>query len=151
MGLFLCKAITGQGSFIQMTTSYTLGKKQKLKSRKQIEGLFAKGIAFNQAPYRVLYLFSPTQDGPLQCGVAVSKRSFKKAVDRNRVKRLTREAWRLQKAALETAVDQAGLRMSVFLIYTGRELPAFSLCFEKAGVIVQKLIRTTHESISTGA
>lgn len=134
-----------------MTTRSTLGKKQKLKSRKQIEGLFAKGLAFNQSPYRVLYLFSPKQDGTLQCGVAVSKRSFKKAVDRNRVKRLTREAWRLQKAPLEKAVAQSGLALAVFLIYTGRELPAYPICLEKAGVIVQKLIRTTHENIATGA
>ncbi|MDE3247073.1 MAG: ribonuclease P protein component [Bacteroidota bacterium] len=134
-----------------MTTRYTLGKRQKLKSRKQIGELFAKGIAFNQSPYRVLYLLSAKHNASLQCGVAVSKRSFKRAVDRNRVKRLTREAWRLQKTSLEKALDQSGLQLSVFLIYTGRELPAYPFCFEKAGAIVQKLIRTIHESIAKGA
>lgn len=134
-----------------MTRRFTFGRRQKMKSRKQIEILFATGLSFNQSPFRVLYLFSPTTDGALQCGVAVSKRSFKKAVDRNRVKRLTREAWRIQKAPLEECMGKKGLQLSVFLIYTGRVLPDYATSFEKVGLIVQKLIQTTHENTAKSA
>jgi ribonuclease P protein component len=77
----------------------------------------------------------------LQAGFGASSRHFKKAVDRNRIKRLGREAYRLQKGPLLQRLTEKGLSLAVFFIYTGRELPEYATVSEKIGVILQKLIK----------
>ena len=78
---------------------------------------------------------------PLQAGFGASSRNFKKAVDRNRIKRLSREAYRLQKQPLLDRLQEKGLSLAVFFIYTGKELPDYRTVTEKIGVALQKLIR----------
>jgi ribonuclease P protein component len=111
-----------------MPTVNTLGKNERIKSRKQIEYLFASGQRFHMAPFRASYTISPavTSGEPLQFGIGVGTRNFKKAVDRNRVKRLTREAWRLQKNGLKEMARQQKLQLHVFLVYTGKTIPEFT-------------------------
>ena len=77
----------------------------------------------------------------LQAGFGASSRHFKKAVHRNRIKRLGREAYRLQKEPLLRRLTGKGLSLAVFFIYTGRELPEYATVTEKIGVILQKLIK----------
>jgi len=62
----------------------------------------------------------------LKVGVSVSKRNFKKATDRNRIKRQLREAYRTQKHALAQVLHQQGMAMEVFFIYTHKTLPQFA-------------------------
>ena len=83
----------------------TLGKHEKLKSRKQIDGLFANAQAFTAFPVKVIFTITDSvADGaPVQIGVTASARNFKHAADRNRIKRLLREAYRLQKQELTAA------------------------------------------------
>jgi ribonuclease P protein component len=129
---------------------YTLGKKDKLKSRKAIEQIFKEGKSFAVFPFRVLYLQAPapsplpTAHCPLQTAFSVSKRHFKKATDRNRVKRLMREAWRLQKNTLTQKIKDKNLQ--VFIIYTGNELPEYNLIFEKTGAVIKRLIKINDEA-----
>ena len=78
---------------------------------------------------------------PLQAGFGASSRHFKKAVDRNRIKRLSREAYRLQKQALLQRVNEKGVSMALFFIYTGKDLPDYATASEKIGVALQKLIK----------
>jgi ribonuclease P protein component len=118
---------------------YTLGKSERLKSRKVIEQLFSDGKSFAFAPFRVYYLFSDSATASLQFGAGVSTKNFKKAVDRNRIKRLTREGWRLQKKILNELTEEQNKPLSVFLIYTGKELPVYKEVFEKTGRIIDKL------------
>ena len=133
-----------------MPKQFTLGKNERLKSRKLIEELFSKGQRFGLFPYRVFYLFDKTGAKPikskLQCGVGVSTKNFKKAVDRNRIKRLTREAYRLQKNPLDLQMKDHPHGLSIFLIYTGKELPAFEVVKEKMELILQKLITIANEN-----
>ena len=76
----------------------TFGKQEKLKSRKLIERLFEEGKSVKKYPIRLVYLQTDhTSDLPAQVGFSVPKRHFKRAVDRNRIKRLLREAYRIQK------------------------------------------------------
>jgi ribonuclease P protein component len=128
----------------------TLGKHERLKSRKLIDQLFKGGKSFSLFPYRVYYLFPEATQlrqpaDSLQFGVGVSTRNFKHATDRNRVKRLTREAWRLQKTSLRELALLKGIHFAVFVIYTGKELPGFETANEKIGVILSRLIKTVHE------
>lgn len=85
------------------------------------------------------------EQAPLQAGFTVSSKFFKKAVDRNRIKRITREAYRLQKEPLEAALYQHKKSLHVFLLFTGKELPEFALAKEKVGLILNKLIQQANE------
>lgn len=132
-----------------MPKQFTLGKKERLKSRKLIEQLFKTGKSFNVPPFRVYYSLSETQNPDtetLQFGVGVSSRNFKKAVDRNRIKRLAREAYRLQKPLLREKLINNQSSLSVFFIFTGKELPDFNLVKDKAAIILRKLTKLIDET-----
>ena len=116
---------------------HTFSKTERLKSRKLIEALFRSGKTFQVFPFRVFCLWEPPSGVPVQVGVGASKRNFKRAVDRNRIKRLMREGYRLQKQLLEK--EPGGLSLRVFILYTGKELPALPLVMEKMAVILTKL------------
>ena len=84
-----------------MAGTFSYNKFEKLKSRKQIELLFAQGKSISSFPVKVFYLpVEHTPEHPVQVGVGVSARNFKKAVDRNTIKRRMREAYRLHKLPL---------------------------------------------------
>jgi ribonuclease P protein component len=77
----------------------------------------------------------------LQAGFGASKRNFKKAVDRNRIKRLTREAYRLQKEPLALRVEERRLSLCLFFIYTGKELPDQRLVSGRIAVALEKIAK----------
>ena len=132
-----------------MTKKFTLGKDERLKSRKLIEQLFSDGKSFNVLPYRILFKFINTAekkyDSTLQFGVAVSSKNFKKAVHRNRIKRLTREAYRLQKLPLQETLKETPLNLTLFFIYTSKELPDYQLVKERVNLILERLIKLIDE------
>ena len=127
---------------------YTFKKDQKLKSRKTIEQLFKDGKSFSIFPFRVLWKYTDTAKASLQTGFAVSSKHFKKAVDRNRIKRLIREAYRLQKNNLQTQLTEQKKQLAVFIIYVGNELPDYDLIFEKTDHVLTRLIKITNENLS---
>jgi ribonuclease P protein component len=124
---------------------YTFKKEEKLKSRKTIEQLFREGRSFSNFPFRVLWKFAGTSTAPLQTGFAVSSKNFKKAVDRNRIKRLMREAYRLQKNDLQNQLQLKQKQLAVFIIYVGNELPDYDFIFEKTGLVIKRLIKNSNE------
>ena len=131
----------------------TLGKNERLKSRKQIERLFAEGKSFVVNPFRIYFLFNEILNAQrtmlnVQFGIGVSSKNFKRAVDRNRIKRLTREAWRLQKNELCERIKINGKQMNVFFIYTGKELPDYTIVKDKVSVALKKLVDKIDENIS---
>ena len=109
-----------------MPKVFTFQKLDKLKSRKQTQFLFSKGQAITVFPIRLVYtieIFDNTSSTThssnlLQAGVGAPSNTFKKAVLRNRVKRLLREAYRLEKPSF---VNQAALenkKVNLFFLYT---------------------------------
>lgn len=127
---------------------YTFSKTEKLKSRKDIELLFATGKSFSNFPFRVVYLFTSKENdkSDVQAGFSVSARQFKKATDRNRIKRQMREAYRLQKNILTEVVIKAKKKLNLFFIYTGNELPEYKVIVEKTGTTIKRLIKITNET-----
>ena len=124
-----------------MSGRFTYNKEEKLKSRKLIEYLFIKGKSISAFPVRVLYIFVEDDASvPLQTGVTTSSRNFKKAIERNRVKRILREAYRLQKLPLQQHLKEQNRSLALFFIYTGKELPVFAEVYERMGIILQKLL-----------
>ena len=71
--------------------------------------------------------------------VSVSKRHFKRAVKRNRVKRLVREAWRLQKEPLASLLSEQGKHLAVAFIFLAEELPDFTHVQQRMLTAVQRL------------
>lgn len=81
----------------------------------------------------------PTQKYPVQAGFTVSSRNFPHAVDRNRIKRLTRECWRMQKQALYDALQPQARQMAVFFIYTDKKIADYPTLTGKFSVILNRL------------
>ena len=138
-----------QPTFIKK--EFTLGKTERLKSRKTIEQLFASRQSFNSFPYRVFYVFVETAPASLQAGFGVSTKNFKKAVDRNRVKRLGREAYRLQKNDLQNILADRNLQLAIFFIFSGKELPNYALVQNKIETSVQRLIKLVNEKSASNS
>lgn len=78
-------------------------------------------------------------------GFAVSTRHFKKAVDRNRIKRVMREAYRLQKSFLTESLKTQGKFMIVFFIYTGNEIPKYKNVDERMQAALKRLNKIVDE------
>jgi len=134
-----------------VSKQFTHGKDKRLKSRKQIEQLFSEGKKFSVGPFRVYYIVNGqwsmvNKQSELQFGAGVSAKNFKKAVDRNRIKRLIREAWRLEKNELKETLKTSNQQLNVFFIYTGNELPDFTLVKDKVAVALKKLLEKINEN-----
>jgi len=118
---------------------FGFGRKEKLKSRKQIDELFLNGKNFSVFPLRVTYQFLPTNKPGVQVGVTAGKKYFKRAVDRNRIKRLIREAYRLQKIDLTEVVKQNGLKVFLFFVYTDKTIASFTVIKEAMSKALSRL------------
>ena len=109
-----------------MSKVFTYQKSDKLKSRKQTQHLFSTGQAINVFPIRLIYTIESIEaaksNGPftsfLQAGVGAPSRTFRKAVQRNRVKRLLREAYRLEKPNFISQAALDNKRVNLFFLYT---------------------------------
>ncbi len=85
---------------------FTYPKSEKLKSRKTIDLLFAEGKSVSKYPLRLVYVPMVDSVEKMSVGVSVSKKYFKKAVDRNYYKRVLRETYRLNKSILVENLDK---------------------------------------------
>ena len=117
---------------------FSLGATERLKSTKKIQELFASGRIAHLPPFKIIYKTNK-ETLLLQFGVAVGTRQFKKAVDRNKIKRRIREAYRLQKNELKGWVISKQQGLSIFIIYTGKEIPEYDFVFERIGKILKKI------------
>lgn len=99
----------------------TLGKDKKLKSRKAIEKIFAQGKSFPKFPVRAVYFYEPESESEIKIGVSVPKRNFKKAVDRNLLKRRIREAFRIH----QNSIKVHG-KLNIMFLYSGKEILEYS-------------------------
>jgi ribonuclease P protein component len=111
-----------------------------LKSRKQIEQLFREGKTISEPPLRLIWLKENLTEH-LQAGVSVSRRHFKRAVDRNLIKRRMREAYRLNKNELSLFLSDQQKSLSLFWIYTSRKILPFSEIEKSCRSLLGKLIK----------
>lgn len=124
-----------------MKASYS--KQEKLKSKKIIDLLFEEGRSVKAYPLRIVFVATPlpTPDIDMQTGVSVSKRQHKLAVDRNRIKRLMREAYRLEKHRIDTK----GMTFASLILYTSRD----ALSQEEVRKAMVKLLNRFNDAISS--
>ncbi|MEP2025123.1 MAG: ribonuclease P protein component [Reichenbachiella sp.] len=109
---------------------YSFPKQERLSSKKSIDALFTKGASFYFYPFSVRFLLAEENATCHQFMVSVSKRNFKRAVDRNRIKRLIRESYRLHKHLLNALLPE-GKFLLIAYIYTGKEIHPFDFVESK--------------------
>ena len=120
---------------------HTLGKEERLKSKKLIERLYKERNSVKAFPLRMIFLQTEhTSKFPSQVGVSVPKRNFKRAVDRNRIKRLLRESYRLQKEIVYNNLEEP----YVFMIsYIGKEECTYESLFLKMETLLTLFVNQT--------
>jgi ribonuclease P protein component len=105
----------------------TFRKEEKLCSKIAIEKLFGSGKSFYLSPIKVLVLKTPSPvTAPVKVLITVPKKYIRHAVDRNRIKRLIRESYRMNKQILQT-MNLSGYELSIAFIYTSKQLAEFNV------------------------
>ena len=132
----------------QLIMQNTFNKSQHLCGETTISQLFREGKAFLVFPLRVVYRVEKRAEGDKRATVrvltSVPKKQFKHAVDRNRFKRLIREAYRLQQHELNEALEARGLVMDVAFTAVHNQLPEFDFLRSRMAKILSKLVETQY-------
>lgn len=119
----------------------TFSKAERLKHRSVLSMLFERGKSYKDYPLILTCLkCNLATPFPAQTGVTVSKRKFKRAVDRNRIKRLLRDGWRRQKHPVYIKLEEEGIQMALMFIYVGNSLPAQNEMDVKIRALTRRLI-----------
>ena len=122
-----------------MGVRFSLSKTERLKSRKIIEELFDEGKKFSIETIRIFYLVIESEQHGVLFGTGTSVKLFRKSVDRNRIKRLIRESYRLQKSMLKEEMIRQKKQLAVFFLYTGKKLPVYQDIYLNTGKCLEKL------------
>lgn len=117
----------------QMDVSF--GKKEKLKSQKVIGQLFVEGKSLSVFPLKLIYLTAENQEVPVKAAVTVPKKNFKSAVRRNRIKRLLRESYRLNKGLV---FNNTQGNFAFLFLYLGKDMPSFVDIESKMKLLLEK-------------
>ncbi|SEH59935.1 ribonuclease P protein component [Paenimyroides aquimaris] len=121
----------------------TYPKTEKLKKKKYIDLLFSEGRTVTKYPLRLVYVPVKDLEVPLQMGVSVSKRYFKKAVDRNYFKRVLRECYRLNKQILLNDLQEPYVMM---FFYQTKERLTYTEIEEKTKQLFEKFTDTLQKT-----
>jgi len=126
---------------------YGLPKAERLCSRKQIAGLMEEGLVLFHFPFKIFFALQPAADGEPCCRIAVNvpKRSFKRAVKRNLLKRRMREAFRLNKLDFYALLRRQKKQVIIFFHYVSPEVLPYGhieLNMQKALDKLAKVVET---------
>lgn len=125
------------------TTCFKYSKDEKLKSKKIIDLLFSEGKSVSKYPLRLVFVpINFEENVPLKMGVSVSKKYFKKAVDRNYFKRVLRECYRLNKHLLTENVNK---KYAFMFFYQTKDRLPYQEIHEKTIKLFEKFLITQQE------
>ena len=123
--------------------SQTLPKSERLRSRKTIALLFSEGKSITAAPVRMTWVPAVNADSSFfQFAVTVPKKNFKRAVDRNRLKRQTREGVRKNKSELVNILTGKNSPYALMFIFTGKEKVSYKEIEQQIVLILNRFLRT---------
>jgi ribonuclease P protein component len=115
----------------------TFTKAERLSSKVAIDKLFETGKSFHNTPFKVFWLETAIGNSPVQIVISVPKRIYKRAVDRNKVKRLIREAYRKNKDTFYEKLNNK--KISLMFIYTFKLIINYKEMEEKVVQTLQRL------------
>ncbi len=120
----------------------SFGKEYKLCRRKLIDGVFKTGKVIKQYPFVVHFLeVDEKLEAPFQVTISAPKRNFRKAHDRNRIKRLMRETIRFNKMILEDKICKSQKNIIMFMVYTSKEEIPFTTLMKKNELLFEQIIK----------
>ncbi len=122
-------------------------KSERLTSRKIILELLKEGKVFKTFPFYVKYSFSEKKSPNVQVLINVSKKRFKRAVDRNFIKRLIREAYRQNNAELHNLLNDSGLSVNLLLNFINTELPNYATINTSMQELLTKLCNKIEQNV----
>jgi len=121
---------------------YFFKKEEKLCSKKAIEAVYVSGRSFLVHPYKISWLVSEKSlPYPAQVAILVGKRNYKRAVDRNLIKRRIREAYRLHKNNLYETLNNKDIKIIMLITYISNEIADYSLMEKKMKLLLEKLMK----------
>lgn len=128
-------------SNMEETIKYTFSKEERLCHKGSFEELISSGESFVSYPLRLVFRFYPRgeKDTPARIAISVSKKRFKRAVKRNRVKRLVREAYRLNKQTLYSAIPEEKT-MDILFIYLQDDIFEFRKIEKAIAGAIKKIL-----------
>jgi len=109
----------------------TFQKTERLTGEIRIKGLFEKGEFLLSYPFRIGYVVAPQSDVPVKVVISVPKKRFKHAVDRNRIKRLIRESYRLNKKSLYEILKEKGYAIHLAVSYISSDKLTYDVIQKK--------------------
>lgn len=122
---------------------FTFKKSERLKKRKFIEALFKDGKALSYFPFKCIFIIQNSDNTSSKFrthfGISIPKRKIRQAVQRNLLKRRTREAWRLQKSILNDSLIQKNVHLNIFFIYQSTKIEPFSKIEKAIEELIPKL------------
>ena len=122
--------------------SQSFGKEYKLCRRKLIDGVVKTGKVVKQYPFVVHFLeVDEKLDAPFQITISAPKRNFRKAHDRNRIKRLMRETIRFNKMILEDKISKSQKNIIMFMVYTSKEEIPFTTLMKKNELLFEQITK----------
>lgn len=118
---------------------FTFSKEERLCSRTLIDRLYNEGHRMMAFPYSVMWLSEPSLQVPCQVMIVAPKRRFHHAVDRNRIKRLTRECYRHLKPALYSTLQENNMHITLALVYVHNEILPYQKLEQKMDKLMAQL------------
>ena len=119
---------------------FTLKKDEILSKRDDINLLFSEGKHFKEFPFKVMHRkVIKSEASSLQFAASIPKRLFKKAVDRNLLKRRCKEAYRLNRNSLKTNCEKQNIELHFMLVYISKESMNYEIIEEKIILTLQRL------------
>jgi ribonuclease P protein component len=125
-----------------MSGEFTFGKEERLKSNLAIQGLLKRGKAVSSFPLKIYWDFSTDshQKYPVRAAISVPKRKFRRAVDRNLMKRRINEAYRLNKHMLYETLDQHQQKIQLIILLLSDEFIPYDQLEKKMREILRQLV-----------
>lgn len=122
--------------------SKSLGKEQRLKGSKVVSEIFGgQKKSVNSSPFRAFYSIEKSVNPLVKFGVSVPKKKFKRAVDRNRIKRLVKEAIRINKTILHNELYKQSVSVNVMFVCNADSLPSFNFIEIKIKDLLKRLVQ----------